>query len=74
MRFHPAVYHNFRQAVRDDVLPLSQPITTTTGEVVSNLPIPKGLKVILSISGYNRSVVPFSSVEIYSTQLDWYLF
>lgn len=55
MRFHPAVYHNYRQAVKDDVLPLSQPITTTTGEIVSKLPIPKGLKVILSIAGYNRN-------------------
>jgi len=55
MRFHPAVYHNYRLAARDDVLPLSKPITTTTGEVISKLPIPKGLKVILSISGYNRN-------------------
>lgn len=58
MRFHPAVYHNYRLAARDDVLPLSKPITTTTGEVISKLPIPKGLKVILSISGYNRFVDP----------------
>ncbi len=56
IRFHPAVYHNYRFAVRDDVLPLSKSIITTTGEVISKLPIPKGLKVILSISGYQRSV------------------
>jgi len=55
MRLHPAVYHNYRFAARDDVLPLSKPITTTTGEVISKLPIPKGLKVILSIAGYQRN-------------------
>lgn len=56
LRFHPVAYAGFRQAVKDDVLPLSKPITTTTGEVISELPIPKGQKIISSIGGYNRSV------------------
>lgn len=43
-----------RQAGRDDVLPLSKPITLTTGEVVHELPIPRGQKLALSIAGYNR--------------------
>ncbi|KXN90138.1 Cytochrome P450 4A4 [Leucoagaricus sp. SymC.cos] len=69
MRFHPAVYHNYRQAVRDDVLPLSKPITTTTGELVSKLPIPKGLKVILSISGYNRNQEVFGEdADVYNPE------
>lgn len=68
MRFHPAVYHNFRQAVKDDVLPLSRSITTTAGEILSELPIPKGLKVILSISGYNRSVDTLLSIRIVGAQ------
>jgi len=68
MRFHPAVYHNFRQAVKDDVLPLSRSITTTAGEILSELPIPKGLKVILSISGYNRSVNTLLSIRIVGAQ------
>ncbi|EKM80790.1 hypothetical protein AGABI1DRAFT_55872 [Agaricus bisporus var. burnettii JB137-S8] len=59
MRFHPAVYHNYRQAVRDDVLPLSKPIRTTSGEEITKLPVPKGLKMILSISGYNRNEEAF---------------
>jgi hypothetical protein len=63
MRFHPAVYHNYRQAVKDDVLPLSKPIRTTTGEEITKLPIPKGLKVILSISGYNR-YMSFTIVQL----------
>jgi hypothetical protein len=54
MRFHPAVYQNFRQAAQDDVLPLSQPIKTSSGELITKLPIPKGMKVIASIAGYNR--------------------
>lgn len=54
MRFHPAVYHNFRKAAKDDVLPLSQPVKTSTGELLNKLPIPKGMKVIASIAGYNR--------------------
>ncbi|KAG6854657.1 hypothetical protein C0991_003305 [Blastosporella zonata] len=56
MRFHPALYQNYRQAAKDDVLPLSTPIKTTSGEYISTLPIPKGMKVILSIAAYNRFV------------------
>jgi len=56
MRFHPAVYQNYRQSVKDDVLPLSTPIRTLDGKLINQLPIPKGMKVILSIAGYNRSI------------------
>ncbi|KAF5385861.1 hypothetical protein D9615_002355 [Tricholomella constricta] len=56
MRFHPAVYQNYRQAAKDDVLPLSQPIKTISGEIIHSLPVPKGMKVIASIAGYNRLV------------------
>jgi len=73
MRYHPAVYHNFRQAAKDDVLPLSRSITTTAGEVLSELPIPEGLKVILSISGYNRSVDTLLSIRIVGDQGSCYL-
>ncbi|KAF8893943.1 cytochrome P450 [Infundibulicybe gibba] len=55
MRFHPAVYQNYRQAARDDILPLSKPITSLTGETISKLPIAKGTKIIASIAGYNRN-------------------
>ncbi|KAF9075483.1 cytochrome P450 [Rhodocollybia butyracea] len=41
LRFHPVALHMFRTANEDDVLPLSTPITTTTGEVIKELPIPK---------------------------------
>lgn len=55
MRFHPAIYQNYRQAAQDDVLPLSKPIRTYSGDLVSQLPIPKGMKIIASIAGYHRS-------------------
>ncbi|KAL4269205.1 Cytochrome P450 superfamily protein [Pleurotus pulmonarius] len=55
LRFHPVAPMTHREAGRDDVLPLSKPITLTTGEVVHELPIPKGQKLALSIAGYNRN-------------------
>ncbi|ESK91018.1 cytochrome p450 [Moniliophthora roreri MCA 2997] len=55
LRVHPAVYQNYRLAARDDVLPLSKPITTLTGEVISELPVGKGTKIVLSIAAYNRN-------------------
>jgi cytochrome P450 len=55
MRVHPAVYHNYRQSVKDDLLPLSTPIQGTDGLPRTSLPVPKGMKMILSIAGYNRN-------------------
>jgi len=54
LRFHPAVYANYRVAARDDVLPLSRPIRATNGQVLDQLPIGKGTKLVLSLAGYNR--------------------
>ncbi|KIM45089.1 hypothetical protein M413DRAFT_441752 [Hebeloma cylindrosporum] len=59
MRFHPALYQNYRQAANDDILPLSKPIKTTDGRTINELPIPKGMKVILSIAAYNRNTEIF---------------
>ncbi|KAF9462391.1 cytochrome P450 [Collybia nuda] len=55
LRYHPVAYNTYRQAIKDDVLPLSKPIITTSGDVLTELPIPKGLRVIASIGGYNRN-------------------
>ncbi|KAJ3800317.1 cytochrome P450 [Lentinula aff. detonsa] len=55
MRFHPAVYQNYRMAAHDVVLPLSKPITTTKGKTMSELPVGKGTKLVLSIAAYNRN-------------------
>lgn len=46
-----------REAVKDDVLPLSDPIVTTSGEVINELPIAKGTRVWLSVPGYHMCVL-----------------
>jgi len=56
MRVHPALYQNYRQSVTDDVLPLARPIQTLDGKTITDLPIAKGTKIILSIAAYNRWV------------------
>jgi cytochrome P450 len=58
LRFHPVAYHSFRYATQDEVLPLSQPITKRSGEVIHELPVPKGTQILISIAAYNRSEVP----------------
>ncbi|KAJ2916319.1 hypothetical protein MD484_g4089, partial [Candolleomyces efflorescens] len=55
MRYHPALYQNYRQAARDDVIPLSKPIVGRNGEIMNELPVAKGTKIILSIAAYNRN-------------------
>ena len=54
LRFHPVSYNNFRQAVKDDVLPLFNPITTVSGKVLTEVAIPKGTKLVISIAACNR--------------------
>ncbi|KAH9922092.1 cytochrome P450 [Fomitopsis serialis] len=54
LRYHPAVPHNYRQAAKDDVIPLSKPIRTLSGKIVDEIPIPKGTRVTLSLAAYNR--------------------
>ena len=54
LRLHPIVYTLARVASRDDVLPLATPITTSDGEAVSEIPIPKGTECVISIWAYNR--------------------
>ncbi|KAK7052861.1 hypothetical protein VNI00_004180 [Paramarasmius palmivorus] len=48
--------HILRQSAEDGVLPLSNPITLTTGESINNLPIPKGLRIVASVAAYNRLI------------------
>ncbi|KAG6856749.1 hypothetical protein H0H87_001093 [Tephrocybe sp. NHM501043] len=54
LRYHPVAINTYRQALRDDVLPLSKPITTINGDIITELRIPKGVNLITSITGYNR--------------------
>ncbi|KAK0196692.1 cytochrome P450 [Armillaria mellea] len=54
-RVHPIVHIIARTAAQDDVLPLSKPVTLTTGKTVQEIPIPKGTFIIASVAGYNRN-------------------
>ncbi|KDQ64101.1 hypothetical protein JAAARDRAFT_201503 [Jaapia argillacea MUCL 33604] len=54
LRLHPVVPQMQREASKDDVLPLHKPIRTNSGKLVSEVPIPKGTQLILSVAGYNR--------------------
>lgn len=46
-------------AGRDDILPLAHPITTESGEVINEIVVPKGTRIVASIAAYNRLVVLF---------------
>ncbi|KDR75603.1 hypothetical protein GALMADRAFT_226232 [Galerina marginata CBS 339.88] len=54
LRFHPVAFSTSREPVMDEVLPLSKPITTRSGKVLTEIPIPKGIKIVVSVNGYNR--------------------
>ncbi|KAK0462485.1 cytochrome P450 [Desarmillaria tabescens] len=55
LRFHPIAYNTARVAPRDDVLPLSKPVTLTTGKVVQEVAVPRGTFIFASVAGYNRN-------------------
>ncbi|KAJ3929934.1 MAG: cytochrome P450 [Lentinula lateritia] len=61
LRFHPVAVHLFRVAVEDDVLPLMKPIVATTGEILQEVVVPKGTRIVGSISAYNRHEDVFGS-------------
>ncbi|OCH89199.1 PAH-inducible cytochrome P450 monooxygenase PC-PAH 1 [Obba rivulosa] len=54
MRLHPIVHTLARVAGREDVIPLSQPVTSTTGEIVTEIPVSDGQDILISVCGYNR--------------------
>ena len=56
LRVHPLIPHMFRGALKDDVLPLSKPLRTRSGKMLSEIPIAKGTRVVMSVAAYNRSV------------------
>ncbi|KAJ7671826.1 cytochrome P450 [Mycena rosella] len=55
LRFHSVAAWSIREAARDEVLPLSTPIVTTSGKTITELPIPKNTILVISNSGYNRN-------------------
>ncbi|KAF8511968.1 PAH-inducible cytochrome P450 monooxygenase PC-PAH 1 [Gautieria morchelliformis] len=54
LRYHPILTILSRVAGREDIIPLSSPQTTKTGEVVTSFPVSKGQRVLISIAAYNR--------------------
>lgn len=59
LRIHPVGPITFREALEDDVLPLSEPLVTESGEVITELAIPKGVKILASVAAYNRWILCF---------------
>ncbi|KAF7324444.1 Cytochrome P450 [Mycena venus] len=55
LRLHPPVGETTRQAIVDDVVPVSEPITTASGKVVDSIVIAKDTIVTVSIRLMNQS-------------------
>ena len=49
-----------RTPIQDDILPLTKPIVGTSGKVYTELPIPKGTVIAISMFGYNLYVSSLS--------------
>ncbi|KAK7045284.1 cytochrome P450 [Favolaschia claudopus] len=54
LRMYPAVSLSDRTAVQDHILPLSQPMMTTDGKQITEIPITKGQVVYLASGEYQR--------------------
>ncbi|KAK0235612.1 cytochrome P450 [Armillaria nabsnona] len=54
LRFHPIVPAIMRVAGSDDVIPLLEPVTTSTGAKLTGIPVKKGQLIQLGIGYYNR--------------------
>ncbi|KIK17295.1 hypothetical protein PISMIDRAFT_685414 [Pisolithus microcarpus 441] len=55
LRFRPAAQERVRQASEDDVIPLSEPVQTKSGEVVDSIAVERGTVIGISIPCMNRS-------------------
>ncbi|TBU30200.1 cytochrome P450 [Dichomitus squalens] len=54
LRFHPIVISLARVAFKDDVIPLTYPILSTTGETIREIPVKAGQVFSASFIGYQR--------------------
>jgi len=52
LRYHSVAINLNRVSANDDVLPLSKPIIPVTGEVINELPIPKGKMIFTPLAQY----------------------
>jgi cytochrome P450 len=56
LRLHPALHETPRTAIKDDVLPLSMPITLPDGTTTDRVFIAKGQTVVVPLLAINQSV------------------
>lgn len=68
-RFHAPVYHVMRRSGEDDILPLSEPIKTKSGTLITDVPLPRGTTLVLSFAAYNRFVGHLPDVWILKAQV-----
>ena len=61
---NPIIPELFRQASRDDVIPLSSPIMTKSGQLISEIPISKGQNITISVGCYNRYDHRYESLHL----------
>ncbi|KAF8573948.1 cytochrome P450 [Ramaria rubella] len=54
LRFHPISAAIIRMAANDDVIPLSTPQTTKAGKTITEIPVSKGQRIMVSLAAYNR--------------------
>ncbi|THV07087.1 cytochrome P450 [Dendrothele bispora CBS 962.96] len=55
LRMYSIVITFTRCTDRDDVIPLSEPVISTSGEKLTQIPVKKSQRVIIDITSYNRS-------------------
>ncbi|EEB91420.1 hypothetical protein MPER_10221 [Moniliophthora perniciosa FA553] len=55
LRYNPVAIHVHRVASADDVIPLSEPILASDGQYLSEIPVQKGQKTMISVCSYNRN-------------------
>ncbi|KAG1729368.1 cytochrome P450 [Suillus lakei] len=55
LRLHPAVPESIRYAAADDVIPLSEPVCTESGEMTDSISIAKGTLITIPTASINRS-------------------
>ncbi|KAJ6590624.1 cytochrome P450 [Mycena vulgaris] len=54
LRLYSTVPQTERVAAKDSVLPLSEPITTASGKLITEIPVKKGQHLVIAISSYHR--------------------
>ncbi|KAI4518164.1 cytochrome P450 [Schizophyllum commune Loenen D] len=54
LRFHGVVPQIAKESAVDDVVPFHTPVLGANGELIHEVPVQKGQKILLSIAAYNR--------------------